>query len=230
MKKELIEFLRVQRRIPDSLTDDDLERLVTYLNNMPRLPDEFRVAYLIELKALRKTHWPTKPEPFMMRSAGDFLWLLRCELFFVEGLSGPCCIWARAIVEYELQEMCISSPQLREEFENEKKRLKGKNPGIDWCLNQLRDSLFPGADICCETIAKNGDFVVHHRLDGMKCDQRVQELLREFNLTDKIAKVPGFDIERALLKAVRPEREEIMARESMESLYEFESRRPNPWQ
>ena len=229
MRKELIEFLRVQRRIPNELTDDDLERLVTYLNDLPRLPDEFRIANLIELKELRKAHWPMKPEPFLMRSAGDFLWLWRCELFFVEGLSGPCCIWARAIVEYELQEMCISNPQLRKEFENERTRKKGKNPGIDWCMNHLRDSLFPGADTCCATIANNGDFVVHHRLDGMKCDQSVQDMLIKFNLTKKIVNVPGFDIKRALLKAARPEREEIMARESMKNLYEFESKRPNPW-
>lgn len=228
MEEKYIQFIREYFDVPADTTDEDIGRLDVFLKETPwlRRPDFMQVGNLVELRSLRKICYPAKPEPFIPPYGENLFWLFCCESLFVEGHYGPCCIWARATIEFELQELCLLDPEVPEEFKakirNPEKR---GTPGIDACLNKLGDSLCSEGHNACDVIKNNGDYVVHHRLDKIMGVQSPEDLLREWGVSEKNINAPGFKDKRPLMKAARYNRERIRAKESMKSLYEFDSRR-----
>jgi hypothetical protein len=227
MEKEEIKLLRDNCEIARGMKDEEIDKLDAYLKETPylRRPNFIRIENLIELKRLRRLHYPAQPEPFDPRNPMDVFWLFCCESLFVDGHYGPCCVWARATIENRLYELCLLDKKSRAEFIVEKDRLKGKNPGIEWCLSKLgypKDGEVYGL---CMEIKNNGNYVVHHRLELLMSGQSIEEGCRKLGFSEKAIGVVLQD-EDLFKKANRYNWERDKAIESMSKLYEFESKRP----
>jgi hypothetical protein len=227
MDEEGLKRIRKYFDIPDNLADDDIHRLESFLRDTPylHLATPEQVGNLVELRELRKAHYPARPEPFSDPYGQNIFWLFCCELLFVEGHYGPCCAWARATVEYVLYELCEFdsrvSPYIKDFIHS-----CGPNPGIDRCLKELRKVGAISCDDCatCKTIAENGDYVVHHRLDMILKQRGTKRLLIEMGVKKKDLSKKGFkEHEDMIRKALRPTYERKLAKESVELLYRFMS-------
>jgi hypothetical protein len=230
MEKKEIELLRENCEIARGMKDEEIDKLDAYLKETPclRRPDFLQVANLIELKDLRKSCYPAMPEPFAHPYGENLFWLFCCESLFVEGHYGPCCIWARAVVEFELQEFCLLDAIVPEGFKTQiRNRGKHRTPGLDECLEKLKlgNSLRPEDHKACAAVKDNGDYVVHHRLDRIM-GQIPEDIFRQRGVPESEVNSLGLEDRRVLMKILRYDRERIRAKESMKNLYEFELRRP----
>ena len=225
MEKKWIEHIRCHYEIPASMTDEDIGQIEDSLKDLPQYSAPIRVANFIELTELRKSFFPTKPLLGIFPTGFDTRWQGLCERLFLEGYYGPCCIWVRATVELMLQELCLLNPNVDREFK-ERIRGPGQNPGIGSCLSKLGGALSEEDQRCCQAIANRGDWVVHHRLDEIMGGRTLKGLLRGWGVAEKNLDAPGFkDSERQIMQANRINQERTMAKESMEQLYGFLSRR-----
>lgn len=228
MDVEGLKRIRKHFDIPDNLTDDEIRGLESFLRDTPYLhlavPEQ--VANLVELGELRRAYYPAKPEPFTDPYGQNIFWLYCCELLFVAGHYGPCCAWARATVEYVLYELCECDSRVSPEIKDVI-RSCGPNPGIDCCLKELRKVGAITCDDCaiCKTIADNGGYVLHHRLDMILKQKGTKRLLIEMGVEKKNLSKKGFEEHEDLIrKASRPTYGRKLAKESMKLLYRFMSR------
>lgn len=206
----------------DPVTGREFEEILTKINSLPRIPDEFRAGNFLDLRRLLADVWPSRPEPLTIRSAWDLYWLFRCELLFVEGLYGPCCIWARATVEYELQELVLTSEKTSEGLKNRILR-NGYNPKFDDYLKELGPALSAEAHKGASVVKENGDFIVHHRLDKI-VGTDATEWLKYWGVPPTSSDAQGELLENRFYgKVFRFNHEEELALESMKSLYIFEA-------
>jgi len=224
LEKKWIQFIRSKYDIPEATTDDEICKLETSLGNLPHVFDPIRVANWIELLELRKIFFPGKPQLGVFTSGYDNSWQGCSERLFLEGYYGPSCIWSRAALELLLQEICLSDKKVDREFKDQIRR-PGRNPSIEKCVRKLGDSLSKSDTIACRTIAKNGDAVVHHRLDIITKGKSIEDILRGWGVAEKNINKPGIKAnERLLLMGHRLSKERGMAKSSLEQLYGILSR------
>jgi hypothetical protein len=222
MERKFRDLARACFGIPPDMTDAEMQEILVKLNDLPSEPDELRVGNYLKLADLRKKNWPARPSPFTILNPIDLFWIHRCEVLFTQGEAGPCCVWARATVEWELQEQCLKSPKVSESFRN-KILNPGKNPGLRDCMNELGDTICKSTKDACDRVAENGDAVVHHRLDRIaKIDLNTWLKQRGFSLPTLDVSRSGKDAREDAI-AMRFIQEEEMANESMASLYVFEA-------
>jgi hypothetical protein len=213
MEKEENKLLREHCEIARGMKDEEIDKLDAYLKETPylRRPDFIRIENLIELKRLRKLHYPAQPEPFDPRSPMDVFWLFSCESLLVDGHYGPCCAWARATIEFCLQKRCLREERVK--YDDKKKEMNGGNPGVVACLKMLDYS--KGEDVydLCYEIKDAAGYVLHHRLEELVSDQAVADRFR--NLIDE----KGVGILSEHKYALRYDFERDKAIESLKNLY-----------
>ncbi len=221
MDKNDIKLIRVMFGLPESVTEADIEDVEIYLEECGTLgtPDMIRAANFMSLEEVRRVVLPQKPKPGMILGDDDILWLCRCERFFVDGLYGPCCLWARATLEYDLQEECLSSQRVSQKFKNRILDPKARNPSIDDYLQQLGITVSSPTFDACMLVKNNGNWVTHHRIDKLTGGDSLEITLRETGLSEEFIKSLMRSGERELKKDLRPNFERDRAIESMESLY-----------
>ena len=131
----------------------------------------------IELMQLKKE---MSFDILLPRSPHELSSFLSTEQLFTSGFYGPCCVYARATLEYLLQEDCLAQETRSHAFDDVVKKIKdpGRNPSI----KDMRDLLTENGVWPIETIplavkiADNGDYVVHHRYDGIFSGKELDEL------------------------------------------------------
>jgi len=221
MDEDEIKVMRALFELPDSVTEADIEDVETYLEEYGTLstPGMIRVANFLSLEVVRRDVLPRRPKPGMIFDEDDILWLCRCERFFVDGLYGPCCLWARATLEYDLQEACLSSSRVPQQFKDRILEPKAKNPRIDECLQQLGVPVSSPVFDACILIRNNGNWVTHHRIDMLAGDESLETLFKEIGLSEEFIESHLRSGEREVKKSLRPGFERDRSIESMKCLY-----------
>ena len=221
MDTDEIKLMRILFELPESVTEADVEDIETYLEECATLstPGMIRTANFIFLEMIRSPLLPGKPKPGMSFNDDDILWLCRCERFFVDGLYGPCCLWARATLEYDLQENCLSSSRVPQKFKDRILDPKAKNPSIDECLQQLGLSASSSVYDACMLIKNNGNWVTHHRIDMLTGGDSLEILFKEIGLSKEFIESLLRCGEREVKKSLRPGFERDRSIESMKCLY-----------
>jgi hypothetical protein len=214
MEKKEITLLREHCEIARGMKDEEINKLDAYLKETPylRRPDFIRVGNLIELKRLRKLHYPARPEPFDPRNPMDVFWLFCCESLFVDGYYGPCCAWARATIEFYLQKRCLKEEPVKWEDEKKKKK-NGENPGVGDCLKILGYQKGGGVYRLCRDIKNAAGYVLHHRSEKLVSDQAVADKFRN------VINEKGIRILSERKDTLRYDFERDKAIESLKNLY-----------
>ena len=131
----------------------------------------------IELMQLKKE---MSFDIFLPRGPHELSSYLSTEQLFTSGFYGPCCVYARATLEYLLQEDCLAQETHSHAFDNVIKQIKdpGWNPSIKDMRNLLtKNDVWPIETIpLAVKISDNGDYVVHHRYDGIFSGKGLDEL------------------------------------------------------
>jgi hypothetical protein len=131
----------------------------------------------IELMQLKKE---MSFDIFLPRSPHEFSSYLSTEQLFTSGFYGPCCVYARATLECLLQEDCLAQETRSHAFDAVVKRIKdpGRNPSVKDMLSLLTENgVWPiETKSLAVKIADNGDYVVHHRYDGIFSGKGLDEL------------------------------------------------------
>jgi len=224
MKKEELALARISHKTIGSKSEEELEALLTKLNKLPRIPDAYRVGNYLDLEEQRARFWPSHPRPFSIRSAEDFFWVFRCELLFTWGLYGPCCVWARATVERELQNMALSNEKVSKDFKHRILRT-GRNPEFGDYITILGTSISDCAKDAAEKVKHNGDWVIHHRLDQI-VGIDAKKWFEGWGIAERTSNEYAELVENRFYGEVfRFNKEEDMALVSMKNLYRFEASR-----
>lgn len=163
-------------------TDEELEAAEKELNNLPGVSEAVRVRNYMRLKELRANVFPEYSNKILLRGTErHFQWLYTCEWLFINGKYGPCCVWARATLEFWLQELCLSLNEIDEKI---KKQIKGPglNPSITELVGELKKIGIMSKEFYnhCDEIKKNGNVVVHIRLDELVSKDEIQTELGEW--------------------------------------------------
>ena len=131
----------------------------------------------IELKQLKKE---MSFDILLPRSPHELSSFLSTEQLFTSGFYGPCCVYARATLEYLLQEDCLAQETRSHAFDDVIKMVKdpGRNPRCKDMLELLVENrVWPiETKPLAAKIADNGDYVVHHRYDGIFSGKGLDEL------------------------------------------------------
>jgi len=221
-----MDLLRRQFKEFSNKTDEELEAAEKELNNLARLSESVRVGNYMTLKKLRADVLPEKPNVLSFCNLGRvFQWLNACEWLFINGEYGPCCVWARATLEFWLQELCLSlnevDDDIKERIKNEK-----RNPSISELIGKLKEIGIMSNEFYehCEVIKENGDVVVHTRLDKLASKDKIKTKFEEWKASKKVYEKISREDEtlRWVQRGIMSEFWHDRARRSMERLYAVE--------
>ena len=217
MKDEEIKWIRGHFEIPKDFSDDNIRKIVKELEDRHQENLNVFVGNSIELNCLNRS---LMKEPMAFEASGELkLWYAAGSLF-IYGFHGPCCVWARATLEYMMQRECLENPNI---CMNLKRRIEKpvRNPGLDVMYEEL---VLAGSwsDSDREpflNVKRNGDYCAHHRMDkivSMKAEDREFKKVHATTGTGGL-KVKGVD-ERGTFEFWRGSEERRMAKQSLEAL------------
>lgn len=184
----------------------------------------------IELMQLKKD---MSFDIFLPRGPHEFSSYLSTEQLFTSGFYGPCCVYARATLEYLLQEDCLAQETRSHAFDDVIKRITdpGRNPRIKEMLNLLiENGVWPiEMKSLASKIEDNGDYVIHHRFDGIFSGMGLDELRfvlpRVKARLDNNGNVIGMEqdgyYEKLSYEINRPYEERRLSLESLRSLFKI---------
>lgn len=219
-----MKITRILFGIPKRVTDADIKEAEAYLKECEELntPGWIRTANFMRLEEIRKPLLPNNPKPGMVCDDDEIPWLCWCERFFVDCLFGPCCLWARATLEHDLIEKCLSSSGVPQEFKNRILDSDAQNPSIHECLKQLGIATSSELFKASMVIKDNGNWVTHHRIDRLT-GREPEVLFREIGKSEEFIEALMRSGKREMGVEYRQGFERYRATESMKSLYLFKA-------
>jgi hypothetical protein len=228
MNREEIENIRETFHIPQVIGDEkfDMEYCTRNLGGHNIVPDEI-IGNSLALEVLfQKTCVENPGEYTICENVFEGQLQNTCIRLFADGYYGACCVMARSLAEYMLQEDCLKYFQ-NSKKESEVKILKkikkdGKNVDYKKMIDALGERLSGQAKKSLEVLNNNGNAVVHHLYNDLT-DKTMTEIPggTPFMRFDgrKGTFYPAENDNRAYLELSRKWAERQKAIESMEALY-----------
>ena len=219
--------------MPSGITDEDIEKILQEAQVL--ITDKIHVVAgnIIEQREMAEKALQAAGKSCSDITIGD--WEARgrdlTELLFRWGFYGASCVWARALVEYMLQDDVIQNAGKSPELAGFKQKIEspGWNPGIDEMFRALvKAGIWSNADSPDFDLIKNhGDWVVHHRYDMTTKGEMASRYKFGFaRVTFGVEGVKVVDNEdRKTLEFNRDNEERRLAKESLKSLYDLIVRR-----
>jgi len=163
MNDEDVAWIRENFRISQDYSDDIIRKVAEKIERSKQKELKKVVGNRIELNTINRSI--LKENMFLPNEGETWLWERAGDLF-VDGYFGPCCIWARAALEYMMQKECLRDPNV---CVNLKRRIEQpkRNPGLDIMFDEL---VLAGSWTDADrkpfvTVKNNGDYSAYHRLD-----------------------------------------------------------------
>ena len=220
-------LVREHFEVPSRMTDAQVEEILTEATDLVNTKVYVVAGNMIEQREVADEAMKDRGKSWSDLVIDDWEAHARdiTELLFREGFYGPSCVWARALLEYILQDDVILHAEKSPKLLGLKQQIEkpGRNPGIEDMIKALMNArVWTVSDQPhFERIKDNGDWVIHHRYDmttggAMASKYKFGFALVTFGV-DGVKKVGNLD--RKTLEFNRSNEERRLAKESLAALY-----------